>query len=1048
MSRPTGFCLSVPPLTFRAAAASELVLRRPGFTAWQTPCRRQLRWLGSLPIVICCCVLLWLMSDNSEAAMPAGPNSPTTPVEALQSFELAEDLRIELVAAEPLVIDPVAIAFDADERLYVVEMHDYPYGPPAGEPGMSRIRRLEDRDQDGQYDAATIFAENLLFPTGLLPYGRGFIVTLAGELAYLEDTDGDGRCDLQERWFEGFVQENSQLRANHPTPGPDQRIYVANGLRGGTVRRVAAKLPPSEVTVPLTGRDFRFDPRTGAFAAVSGNGQFGLCFDNFGNRFVCSNRNPCQHVVLEQDVLGRNPQAAIAEVMQDVCAPAESSRLFPIVRTFTTSDQHTGTFTAACGVLIYRGQMLPREFLGNAFTCDPTAHVVHRERVVPAGMSYRGERTEDGREFLASRDNWFSPVNLANGPDGALYVVDMYRAVIEHPDWMPPELKQRPDTRLGDDRGRIYRIRPADSEAAADGLPQKTPARMTAAELVGLLSHPNSWQRETAQRLLCERPDPAAVPLLRKLVTTDSPVMARWHALWTLEALGQLQPEELVAVSHARDPELVRLAVELAGRHGWLPEVARSEVRRVWSAGDQRVRAQLLMSAGWPDSVWPVRTTGDEFRWLEALDLTDRWLRRVLVTVPAEQTVAVLVAALHDGRGESDAGAGGSLGGLPELIEEAAQVIASGRELPMVDQLLQELLVARTRWLPSHRPVLEAALLRGLGAGLARTGQSLASVLPVNDHPTAVRPAAVREVFGELLEAASNRDQPLATRTQLIQALRFAAPDWVKSELVGLAESSPTSEIRVASLGCLSQWADAEVARDLVVRFPGETPALRRAILDYLMRQPAATAVLLEALEGGQLKPSELDPARVQQLATHGVAEIRDRALRIYHAANADRAAILEEYRPSVTQAGDLARGKMVFEKVCASCHRVAGVGTNVGPDVGDNYARTREALLLAILDPNRAVDNNYFGYAATLADGRTMTGIIVAETATAVTLRLPDGKNESLLRDELDELRSTGVSLMPVGLEKSITVEQMADLLTFLKNWRYAENGVPVTGP
>jgi putative membrane-bound dehydrogenase-like protein len=422
-------------------------------------------------------VLVLVLASTALAAPPPPKQSPVAPADSLQHFQLPDDLTIELAAAEPEVVDPVDVRFDELGRMYVVEMRDYPLGPKPGQPPLSKIKLLEDRDGDGQYETAHVFAENLLFPTGLQPWKGGVVVTLAGRVIYLKDTDGDHRADLEETWFTGFAQENSQLRANHPRFAHDNHIYIANGLRGGKIADVRSEpealapgvAPPKtpradargsrgSLPIDISGRDFRFDPRGTLAEPVSGVGQYGLCFDDFGHRFVCQNRNPLQHVVFEERDLKKSKHYTPPAVMNDVAAFAEKSKLFPLTKTWTTSNLHENTFTAACGVNIYRGNALPEKYRGLALTCDPTGNLVHAERMEPWGPTFRSKPLYADREFLASTDEWFRPVAIENGPDGALYIVDMYRAVIEHPDWVPDELKRRPDERFGDDRGRIYLI--------------------------------------------------------------------------------------------------------------------------------------------------------------------------------------------------------------------------------------------------------------------------------------------------------------------------------------------------------------------------------------------------------------------------------------------------------------------------------------------------------------------------------------------------------------------------------------------------------------
>ncbi|MEC9094538.1 MAG: PVC-type heme-binding CxxCH protein, partial [Planctomycetota bacterium] len=331
----------------------------------------------------------------------------------LKEFQLHPDCEIELVASEPNVIDPVAIRFDERGRLWVVEMRDYP--TLNAQFPSSKIKILEDRNRDGFFEFATTFADRLLFPTGIQPWKEGVIVTLAGKIVYLGDQDDDGVCDEEKILFEGFAEKNTQLRANHPTLGPDGKIYVANGLRNGEIRGPTLTQPLS-----INGMDFRFDPNSLECEAVTGYGQFGLTFDAGGNRYTCTNRNPLKRIVIENEYLRSTKEFQVSQSVIDVAAAGSESRLYPIGETWTTSNLHANQFTAACGVHIYNGISLPKEFKGNAFTCDPTANVVHREIISFESDKVVGH-SRPGRskiEFLASPNSEFRPVNLAGGPDG------------------------------------------------------------------------------------------------------------------------------------------------------------------------------------------------------------------------------------------------------------------------------------------------------------------------------------------------------------------------------------------------------------------------------------------------------------------------------------------------------------------------------------------------------------------------------------------------------------------------------------------------------
>jgi putative membrane-bound dehydrogenase-like protein len=490
---------------------------------------------------------------------PLFPTGPLDPSAARASFQLEPDLEISLVAAEPQVESPCALAFDDAGRLWVAENRGYPnqHDPPLG-----RIARLEDRDGDGHYESRLTFAEGLDYPNGLLPRPEGLYVTCAPDLLLLRDRDGDGRADERVVLLTGFATTGStQLRVNDPTRGPDGWIWLANGLSGGTVHNPRRLDLPA---VTLRAQDLRFNPAGGAFAPVDGRSQFGLSFDPFGRRFLGMNRKQVQHVVLSAAQLARQPRLRTTATVWDcpeervedlLKADNAAARLFPLSEQLTTADSHQGTFTAACGVEVLDWPGLPARLRGQALSCDPTANAVHRDVLLPHGATFVARRDPAPVEFLRSRDTWFRPVFLAPGPGGALYLADFYRETIEHPDYLPEEVRRATRFDAGRHQGRIWRIT-ARPESAPPAL--RTPAL-----------DPGSREGEIADLARRAESDPAARRALHTLADDPEPRLRFLAAL----ALGDLPDEPatieaLARVAHRGSADPWTRAAALSGTRG------------------------------------------------------------------------------------------------------------------------------------------------------------------------------------------------------------------------------------------------------------------------------------------------------------------------------------------------------------------------------------------------------------------------------------------------------------------------------------------------
>ena len=979
-----------------------------------------LLWIGQLGLNVSIAAEAAPVDPIAKEKPAAERSDPREPAEAMAAFVVAPGVRIELVASEPDVIDPVSIRFDEDGRMWVVEMRDYPLGPKPGEPPASQIKILEDLDQDGRYETVHVFADQLEFPTGVQPWRGGVFVTFAGKVSYLKDTDGDLRADSEEVWLTGFAEKNTQLRANHPTLGLDRKIYVANGLRGG---EVVSTQHPDAKPLDIRSNDIRFDPMTRSYEKVAGRSQFGMALDDFGNRFLCSNRNPLMHVVIEDRYTARNPSYALPAAVDDVALAGEDSRIYSIGRSWTTSLQHAGQFTAACAATIYRGDGLPAEMLGNSFTCDPTGSLVHREILQQAGATFRSCAARKGVEFLASKDEWFRPVDLRVGPDGALYVVDMYRAVIEHPQFMPTELQRRPDLRNGDDRGRIYRLVADDSQSRS---PVPPLASATNQELVKLLEEKNAWTRETAARLLLEREKLGVSEELETVAKKSKLPAARVAALRILasaNAISLATIEKSLADSH---PGVRHQAVVLAER--WIAdtESLRSEVLSLSHDSDPRVRFQVALSLA------PIEGKAeiDALKHIAISGAEDIWTRRAVALSVADSAADLLRAILADPAWRVDEISAGEKQLIVEVTELAGKTAGAEQQLEIARELGK---------LPPNEQVerLQQVVLTALSR--RETLRSALSGLPDGD---ATR-VAVRKIFGAAKKLADNSDASPVRRLEAVELLSYDPESLAL--LTGLAFDESNLAVQLAAIDALSNHSEVKPWQILLAKFPSLMPVVRNRVLGAVVRNAKRAALLLDAVERGDILPTDINRVSADLLRRHRDATILSRANKILPpAVPEDRQVVLADYQAALTLPSDSARGREVFRKQCATCHSVAGVGVQVGPNIGDNYAKTRQQLLTDILQPNRAIDNNYVGYVVVTDDGRTLSGLLTSESATSLTLLQEENKQVAISKSEVEAIKATGLSLMPVGLEKNISHQDMADLLSFLKNWRYLDGLTP----
>lgn len=935
--------------------------------------------------------LPFLMSAATAFAASKGPLSPD---EALQSFRLEPGLRVELVAAEPTVVDPVALAFDEHGRLFVAENRGY---PTSADPPRGIIALLEDADGDGRFEKRALFADGLTFPNGLMPWQGGVLVTCAPDLLFLQDTNHDGRADLRQVWFTGFDPSNTtQLRVSHPTLSIDNWIYVTSGLVSGKIRR------PGATNFLEIKTDFRFRPGLGQWEAAEGRSQFGLSFDDFGRRFICMNRLHVQHVVLPARYLRRAPLLGLIEPVQDCPESLEpeplpghkpAARIHPISDNITTADSHAGTFTAACGVTVYRGTALPPEYDASVLACDPAANLVHRDKLIPVGSTFVAKSTGTTNEFLASTDNWFRPVFLANAPDGAIYICDMYRETIEHPQYLPEEIRKRTRFDGGKDKGRIYRV-----TGSASRKSQTNFAKRDTKSLIDLLAHPDGWWRDTAHRLLLERLDRSVTPDLARVANRSPSPQARVHALNLLDALHALDNRILAAALADKHAPVREHALRLAEPR-LSGEILQSVLLKARDP-DPRVRLQCAASLGETSR----KEIVDALVAIALRDAHDRWTRTALLSSLSRHGDVVLEKLLAEERTDE---------GMAEFLRELGRLLGDRhKSAPLPPNLAS--LARKT----------DNDLLLPFLAGWTETSPVL---LIENPAP----------IFYRAVQIANDPARPTAWRVIAAQTLRGASFDAAGTALLRCLEVTQPQALQTAAVRALARMDDPRGAAALLQAdhwraFP---PAVRAAIVSALMGQPRHWLALLDALEAKSIPQSVLTRSHRNQLLEAKDPAVRQRSNKLFTlSSSADRMKVYEDYKSVLSLPPNPANGRAVFKQHCASCHRLDREGVPVGPDLFGIRNQPPEVILLHTIVPEHEILPAYANYRVRLKDGRDLEGMIAAETDTHVRLRRALGEEESVSRDQIQSIESSGLSLMPQEIEKNMTRQDIADLIAHLK--------------
>jgi putative membrane-bound dehydrogenase-like protein len=989
--------------------------------------------------------ICFLQSCGGNSNRPSSEGS-ISPENAVATFELAPGFQMEILASEPLVMDPVDMEIDEFGRLYVVEMPGY----PIDKSGTGRITLLTDTDEDGIMDQRTIFADNLVLPNGILRWEKGVLITDAPDVLYLEDTDGDGVADLREVVMTGFSLSNPHVNVNNPVYGLDNWIHLSHlghiGTRkyeeefGDKGTNIVFPNSPGTTELPknANGHSVRFRPDIQVAELASTRSQFGHTYDRWGRYLLTHNQNHIYHEVIAAPYLSRNPGLLVSNASESISDHGKETEVFQIT---TNPDRQlftpVGLTTSSSGLTAYLGGVFPEPFEHAVFVAESVSNLVHVDILKEKGATFIAERLRENKEFLASRDSWSRPVNMYIGPDGALYVLDYYRKIIEHPEWMSDEAVAAGGLYDGVGMGRIYRITP-EGTGKADWTSGLTFGEERPKEWVKHLDNKNNWWRSNAQRLLVTSQNQEVIPELEKMAKNQDSAEGRVHALWTLEGLKGLSTELIIEALFDTEAGVRENAIKLAEMHLSESNELIDALLKLKADPNARVRFQLLCTLGFIDTPEATKVAEE----LLFQDLSDEWVQIAALSASSSQNVPLLRTVLS--RFDKDQPAYGS------LISRLTAMITANENDGEAEKLLQKALdlSGNNGW--------EAAVLDGISDGVKRnegneevlTNYLDKIVLAFFEHPDArLRKSALNLIKSldfkdeTLLQSSMNKAMAIAAdhsipESRRAEALRFLPEGDVApfaDQLQGMIATTEPIVLQIAAMQALGNIKGKEVSEYVLAKWNSLTPEIRDVALGTFMSESERVKLLLKALQDGKIPSAAIGWKMRVRLMNNGDEATRNFARELLTKDEGEE--INNRYQKALEINGDPIAGKSVYIENCALCHQFRGKsGVAFGPDLGTLHNWHPKDLMANILDPNLSIAPGFDLWEVTLKDGEIIQGMIMNETSAAISLRISPGVEKTINRQDIESIKGMNMSLMP-GLAGQLDQQKIADLMAFIRN-------------
>jgi putative membrane-bound dehydrogenase-like protein len=957
-------------------------------------------------------VPLVLPFDDSE-------NAGLSPQAAAKAMSVPPGFRVDLIAAEPDVHQPIALAIDDRGRLWVAEAFEYPVRAP-GDRGRDDILVFEDADHDGTFETRTVFATGLNLVSGLEVGFGGVWVGAAPYLMFIPDRDGDLRPDAApEILLDGWGWHDTHETLNALTWGPDGWLYGCHGVF--TTSRVGKPGTPDDRRTPIDAGVWRYHPTRREFEvfAWGTSNPWGIDFDENGQAFITACVIPHLYHVVQGGRYERQAGSHYDKyAFDDIKTIADH-------RHWIGDSPHGGNLRsnsaggghAHCGLLIYQGDQWPSEYRGGLYFENIHGNRINRDVVERKGSGFVGKHADD---LLVANDRWFRGIAFEQGPDGSMYFIDWYDQQACH--LATPEVWDRTN-------GRIYRLSYGKPEPVAVDLQD-----LSSPELAELAVNGSEWHSRHARRLLQERGgDPSLARRLREVFRETNDGVAAVRALWTLHAIGAT--DESTLRHRMSDGEYIR---------AWATQLA---------AEDRSIERDTLESFE-HNALFESSPIGRLYlaSALQRLPLEDRW------------TIAFLLAGRA--KDESDPN-------LPLMIWYAIEPLVAAdadRALARLGEVKIERVARLMVRRAAAEPRLHASLVRALGdpKNFGSLGWMLEEAArALEDQRNLAMPAGWAETYPKFAFASDSKVHQFAHDV----ALAFGDPTMLPKLRATLADRTAAADVRVDALAALVRTKDAATApllRDLVRETPPLRGAAIRALAEFddadaaravlasystlavderrdavstLSSRASYAALLLDAVDSGAIARTDLGAFVVRKLENLGDAAIVERLRRSWGQLRdtpEEKARRIAELKASLSEAelarADVPRGREVFSRTCQQCHTLYGVGGKVGPDLTGSNRADLDYLLSNVVDPNAVVGKDYLATMIWTVDGLLVTGILRASTDSSITLAT---ENEEIVvaKDEIETERLSDISTMPEGLLETLQADEIRDLVAYLRS-------------